>query len=230
MLKDVLDGIKMVSDAIGHIQKITRAINTGRDYLKVKHPDVEDEVSLLLEELSRNVSLIKQASSIITNFRFSASSSTELNQLSRFNDYYIKSKKEVDDLRCSIDDLRTHCSKIRGYAFSITDKEGMNGIMELFCILGLQDRKKEEELGTYLDQLAYEDFAVSNSAEAIVSFVHDALADIQGALETDGLMQEENIPKAAKLLMEYGEVFDEMEKEAIVTLSEMRKTISEVKR
>ncbi|PCJ95647.1 MAG: hypothetical protein COA45_12110 [Zetaproteobacteria bacterium] len=229
MLDDVVDGMKMVSDAISQIQKIVNAIETGRDYLKVKHPEVEEEVSLLLRELSKNVSLIKQASAIITNFRFAASSEDEVNQLTRFNDYYIKSKAEADDLRLHIEDLRSHCSQVRGYAFSITDKTQVNGFSGIFELFGLSDKKKEEELGGYLDRLAYEDFEVANSAEIMLGFVHKALSDIQSSLETDGLMTEENISKAAKLLAQYSVTFEKMEECSILTLSSIRKTISELR-
>lgn len=229
MIDDVIDGMKMVSDAVNQIQKIVNAIETGRDYLKVKHPEVEVGVSLLLRELSKNVSLIKQSSAIITNFRFAASSENEENQLTRFNEYYIKSKTEADDLLLHIGDLRSHCSQVRGYAFSITDKTKVNGFKGMFELFGLSDKKKEEELGTYLDRLAYEDFEVANSAEIMLEFVHKALADIQSSLETDGLMKEENISKTAKLLAQYSATFEEMEERSILTLSSLRKTISELR-
>jgi len=73
MLKDVIDGLKLVADGIESIKTIADAVNSGKDYIKRKHPKVQKDLRLMIEELRKSLLLIKRASAVLTNFRFAIS-------------------------------------------------------------------------------------------------------------------------------------------------------------
>ena len=54
MLKDIIDGLKLVSDGISSVKSIAKAIKTGKDYVSSKHPEIRDDLRLMLvEQLNR---------------------------------------------------------------------------------------------------------------------------------------------------------------------------------
>ena len=50
MLKDVVDGLKLVADGIESVKTIADAIKSGRDYLKAKHPEVQTDLRAMLAD------------------------------------------------------------------------------------------------------------------------------------------------------------------------------------
>src|ERR1035437_3870031 len=87
MVKDVLDGLKMVSEGIKNVKEIAEAVRDGTNYLKAKHPQVRDDLKALVEELRKSLNVVKQASAILTNFRFAVAADAKGLELARFNDY-----------------------------------------------------------------------------------------------------------------------------------------------
>jgi hypothetical protein len=217
MIKDVLDGLKLVSEGIQNVKTIAKAVKDGTNYLKAKHPDVRDELRALLEELRKNMNVIKQASAVLTNFRFAVAKPSELE---RFNDYFIKSKTEAQQLHNQIDDLRTHCSKIRMHAEKITHSAA-SPAFAVFSLLGLNSPQREAELGKKLYEIAYGDLSIAYSAERMLGYLEEALKDIQNALGTGGAMDAKKIPDAARLLGQYGPAFEKLENEAAAASREI---------
>jgi hypothetical protein len=172
--------------------------------------------------------VIKQASAVLTHFRFAISNDAKGLELARFNKYFIQSKAEAAHLREHIDDLRTHCSKIREHAMSISGSATAAGFAMLFKLLGLNSPEREQELGKQLDKLAYEDFAVANSAEQMLDCLESALKDVQNALGDRGSMYPEKVPVAAALLAEYGPEFEKMEERAVEAVKNIRGLMKEL--
>lgn len=220
MLKDIIDGLTLVADGIKSVTAIVEAVKSGRDYLKNKHPQVQDDVRNMVLELGKSLFVIKQASAALTNFRFAIATDTQGTELARFNDYFIKSKTEALYLRDRIDDLRTHCSKVRDHGVRISGSATAAGFAKIFTLLGFNSPEKEMALGERLDKLAFEDFAVANSADRMLKCLEDALRDVQNALGDGGAMFPQNVPKAAALLAEYGQSFENMEELAAKAVKE----------
>lgn len=222
MVKDVVDGLKLVADGIKSVKTIADAIKSGEDYLKAKHPEVQPDLRAMLAELGKSLFVIKRASAVLTNFRFAIANDAQSAELSRFNDYFIQSKAEAQLLRDRIEDLRTHCSKIREHGSKISGSATAMGFAKIFSLLGLNSPERELELGEQLDKLAYEDFAVANSAEQMLGCLEGALKDVQNALGNGGSMYPEKVPDAAALLAEYGPEFETMEERALEAVKEIR--------
>ena len=228
MLKDVVDGLKLVADGIKNVKTIAEAVKNGRDYLKAKHPEIQSDLRAMVLELGKSLFVIKQASAVLTNFRFAIATDTQGTELARFNDYFIKSKTEAQHLRDRIDDLRTHCSKVREHASRISGSATATGFAKIFALFGLNSPEKEKELGERLDKLAYEDFALANSAERMLKCLEDALKDVQNALGDGGAMFPKNVPNAAALLSEYGPEFEKMEERASEAVKEASDLVKEL--
>jgi hypothetical protein len=228
MLKDVVDGLNLVADGIKSVKTIADAVNNGRDYLKAKHPEIQSDLQAMVGELGKSLFVIKQASAVLTNFRFAIAVDTQGTELARFNGYFIKSKTEAQHLRDHIDDLRTHCSKVREHASRISGPATAIGFAKIFTLLGLNSPKREKELGERLDKLAYEDFALANSAERMLKCLEDALRDVQNALGDGGSMFPQNVPQAAALLAEYGPEFEKMEERASEAVKDTRDLVQEL--
>src|SRR5690348_8150553 len=113
MVEDVVEGLKLVADGIKSVQSIADAVKSGREYLKARHPEVQTDLRAMLAEMGKSLFVIKRASAVLTNFRFAIANDARGAELARFNDYFIQSKAEAQLLRDHVEDLRTHCSKVR---------------------------------------------------------------------------------------------------------------------
>lgn len=230
MIKDVIEGLKLVGDGIKSVKTIVEAVKSGKDYLRANHPEVKSDLRAMVAELAKSLFVIKRASATLTNFRFAVATDAQGAELSRFNDYFIQSKAEAQLLRNHIEDLRTHCSKIRDHGSKIAGMATASGFTKVFGFLGLSSPQREAELGEQLDKLAYEDFAVANTADRMVECLEAALKDVQNALGSGGSMYPDKVPAAAALLAEYGPEFDAMEDRASEAAREIRDLVGELDR
>ena len=227
MVKDVLEGLKLVADGIESVKTIAEAVKSGKDYVRTKHPEIQGDLRAMIGELGKSLLLIKRASAVLTNFRFAISSDVRGSELARFNDYFVQAKAEAQHLRDHIEDLRTHCSKIRKHAEKISGST-RSGFVAIFTMLGLNSPKREEQLGESLHQLANEDFALANSAEKMLDCLEWALSDVQNALGEGGSMYPEKVPFAAALLAQYGPEFERLEERAAEEVKEIREVAKEL--
>src|SRR5215471_517228 len=225
MLKDILDGLKLVAEGVKSVRTIAEAVKDGDAYVRVHHADVQVTLRALLGELEKSLMLVKQSSAVLTNFRFAVATDGHSAELARFNDYFIKAKADEQYLRKNVEDLRTHCSKVRTHAATIAGGSGAPAFVKLFGFLGLRSADREQELAEKLDKLAYEDFAVANSAQRMLDCLTSALKDVQDALGTGGAMYPQNVPAAAALLGQYGPAFSDMEELASDGIRELRSVI-----
>ena len=226
MIKEVLDGLDTVAKAITNIKKISDAVKEGRQYLAVKHPAVRKDLRDLVSEIRKSMNLIAQASAVLTQFRFAVSADQRSSELVRFNDYFIHHKSEAQFLRNHLDDLRTHCSKIRLHAENIIKSATTPGFASLFALLGLNSPQREKELGDKLQTLANEDNEVANNSRVILDCLETALREVQNALGDQGAMYEQNVPKAAALLAEYAQKFEALERPARSAAHDMESIVA----
>ena len=70
IVKEVLDAINAVSKGIENMQRMSKAIKTGKDYLKTQHPDVAIDFAIMCDEMRKSSNALASAFSIFTNFRF----------------------------------------------------------------------------------------------------------------------------------------------------------------
>ena len=227
IVNEIIEGLDTVAQTIENIKKIRQAVTEGKNYIETKHPDVKNDLGLLLNEFRKTMHGVAQASAVLTNFRFAISADTGSSELRAFNDYFIQHKSQADFLEDHLEDLRGHCSKIREHAQQIAGSATVSGFSGLFRMLGLNSPQRERELAEMLDRLAYEDFKDANSLQIMVNCLKLALTDVQNTLGDKGAMYPENVPKAAALLAEYAEKFETLEKSAGNAEDEIKKAITE---
>jgi hypothetical protein len=68
MIKDVLDAIKAVAEGIDHINTVAKAVSDGLDYLKLRHPDIKEDLAAMCHEMRNTVHQIQMSPSVpLTN-------------------------------------------------------------------------------------------------------------------------------------------------------------------
>jgi hypothetical protein len=208
----VINKLECVAHDVQKIDTITQAIRSGKSYVKENHREIQSDLRDLVDELQKNVRLIKDESRVITTFHFAIGADPEaVKELRHFNDYFIKATQDEQHLREHIDGLRTHCGKVRDHAERIANGETPDDYAGVFAIVGVRDPEKEQELGVELFEMARGDDEFAKSAEDMLRCVHDALKDVQDVLGTGGAMYPQNLPAAADLLSKYSTHFQQVE-------------------
>jgi len=95
LLKEAAEAIKSVADGVEHIQKIAKAVRDGRDYLKLKHPEIRADLSGMCAEMRNTLTAIAAASAILTHFRFTVAGSAVDSEPRAFNDHLIAHKEKA---------------------------------------------------------------------------------------------------------------------------------------
>jgi hypothetical protein len=217
MLAQVLDDLKMVSEAISHVKSIVAAIREGTDYLRARHPELRAELQRLVAELRKTILLIVDASALLTGFRFAVTATSDDREAVRFNEHFMEQARKVRLLRDQIEDLRTHCSAVRAHAQKLGDSVGISGFQSIFSRLGITAPERRLELANKLDKLAFEDFQVANGAATMFKCLDAALDDVQAALGGPGSMDPKNVPVAAALLGQYAAALRPVQRDATDT-------------
>jgi hypothetical protein len=217
----VINTLEDVARGVQKIDTITQAIRSRKSYVKENYPKIQSDLRDLVDELQKNVRLIKRASEVLTHFRFAIVADAEaVKEVTRFNDYFIKATQDEQHIREHIDGLRTHCGKVRDHAERIVKGEdaeqavtwlSQQDATTVFAIVGVRDPEKGYELGKKLFEMANEDDEFADSAEDMLRCLNDALNDVQNALGPPGRMYPENLPAAAALLGDYSTHFQKME-------------------
>jgi len=225
IIKEVADGIDLISSSISNIKTIVDTVKDGKGYLENRYKEAKSDVIMMLQEMNKTLSTISRATSIITHFSFVNDPGHFASDLREFNNRIIDTKAEIDTLEQNIHDYRGHCSVIRNHAQKIKDG---NKLDYLFMIFGVDSKEKNEELSFRL-QTIYDDernhymavFAICNNLRLAIDDVHHALGG-------PGMIDPANVPAAAALLREYSEIFLMLEKEAKKNHEEIRELTLEL--
>jgi len=228
IVKEVIDGLEAIANAIKNVKEIGAAVKEGRDYLAKNHPEAKADMALMVAELRKSMELVADASAVLTRFQFALSSDVRGRELVRFNEYFIHHNAQAEFLRSHLDDLRGHCAKIREHAAKIEKAATVAGFARIFAMLGLMSPQREADLAEKLDKLAYEDFNVANSAKRMLDCVQSALRHVQSALGVGGMLPE-NVPSAAALLGEYARAFEPLERSARAAADATREAAEAIK-
>ena len=108
IVKEVLDAINAVSKGIENMQGISKAIKTGKDYLKKQHPDVAIDLAIMCDEMRKSSNALASGSSIVTDFRFVVGDAQADSAL-QFNRIFSEHKEKAETVEQVIDSMRGHC-------------------------------------------------------------------------------------------------------------------------
>jgi len=223
-IKDFIDDITLVADAIKNIKEIHTAIKDGKKYFEKAHPEIKKDVSDMCAELQKTCNAIATASSVITNFRFNSSAGALDNEPTRFNDYFINYKKNKNEAEDLIRSLKGHCYIIKQHA----DKISYGNTNSFWTYFGLQSMQREQELGVLLQNIYDDEQDFHSIVYLMAHSMNSAIEDVTDALCENGMMSSTKVPTAALKLSEYSKSFKELELVASKTRDELDATIKEL--
>jgi hypothetical protein len=209
IISEVGVALATVANSIGHIREISEAIREGRDYLKVTHPEVKDDLIMMCAEMQKSASALATASSIVTHFRFVIGDSLP-GEASRFNEHLMANKSQAETLEQQIASMRGHCLVIKEHAETVKKKAG-GGMRSLAAAFGLHSVERERELADALEGIYDEEMQYHQGVNMMARAVRRTLEAVQEALGPPGVIDPGNVPAAAAVLGEYATAFAELE-------------------
>lgn len=211
----VLGALDIVATAIENVRTIGEAVREGKDYLDKKHPEAKKDVVVMLQEMAKTTKFVREASAVITAFRFvkdSDASATEFNKL------WVKQNAEAKYFRDNLDALRSHCGVIRQHADKIA-VEALNGDKDykvLFgSLFGLSSPMRDADLAARLARLANDDYDVEQTARLLLETIERALEAVHEAVMSDeDMIDPARLPAGAAILRQCREKFTPIERKA----------------
>ena len=227
---EILGTLEIVATAIENIRTIGDAVRDGKAYLEKKHPEAKKDVVVMLEEMVKTTKFVREASAVITAFRFvkdSDASATEFNAL------WVKQNAEAKYFRDNLDALRGHCGVIRQHADKIAI-EALNGDRDykvLFGnLFGLNSPQRDAELAAQLARLANEDYDVEQTARLLLDTIERALGAVNEAITSeDDMIDPTRLAAGAAILRQCREKFVPIEQKAEVARASITKLIDELR-
>ena len=229
MIKDVADGIELVSGAIKNMKEIYTAVKDGRQYFTNKYPDIKNDVSNMCVELRKTCNAVATASSIMTHFRFNVSPNAIDHEPTRFNEYFIKYKTSSVEVENLIRSLKGSCTKIIHHAEKLkreaSSRINTNDILALF---GLYSHERTRAVEEALQNVYNEEKEWYIVVGKMSTNITKAVNDVSNTLGANGMMHSDNVKAAALLLNDYAELFGALEIEARNQANEIQDLIDEL--
>jgi hypothetical protein len=211
LVKEAAEGLKAVAEGIGHIQTIAKAVRDGRDYLKVKHPEIRKDLAAMCAEMRNTLTAIAVASAVLTHFRFTIAGSAVDSEPRAFNDHLIAHKEKAQMVSRSLHALRGHCHVIRKHADRLAAQARSLRLDRLLLLFGIDSAERDRAVGKALQDIYDEEMQAYRLAAQLSLALQLALDDISKALGPPGSMVPANVPGAAALLGEYADAFSRLE-------------------
>jgi hypothetical protein len=211
IVRDVVDAVKAVAEGVEHIQTIAKAVRDGRDYLKLRHPEVRKDLAAMCVEMRNTLTAIAAASAVLTHFRFTIAGSAVDSEPRAFNDHLVAHKEKAHNVSRSLHALRGHCHVIRKHADSMVERARSLRLERLLLLFGIDSAERDRAVAKALQDIYDEEMQAYRLAAQLSLALQRALDEISKALGPPGAMLPANVPIAAALLGEYAEAFSRLE-------------------
>jgi hypothetical protein len=208
---NLMDAIKGVAEGIEHIQTIATAVREGRDYLKLKHPEIKKDLVAMCVEMRNTLTGIAAASAVLTHFRFTISGSAVDSEPRAFNNHLIAHKERAQMVSQSLHAMRGHCHVIKEHADRLRKRADSLRLDRLLLLFGIDSAKRDKEVANALQDIYDEEMQAYRLSNQLGLALQLALNEISKALGPPGSMLPENVPAAAALLGEYADAFSRLE-------------------
>jgi hypothetical protein len=225
LLKEAAEAIKGVADGVEHIQKIAKAIRDGRDFLKLKHPEIRSDLSAMCAEMRNTLTAIAAASAILTHFRFTVAGGAVDSEPRAFNDHLIAHKEKAQVVMHSLQAMRGHCHVIKQHVDRLRTRAKSLNLDRLLLLFGIDSAERDREVADSLQDIYDEEMQAYRLASQLSLALQLALSEISKVLGPPGTMQPGNVPAAAALLGEYAEAFSRLESTSNYVALELQQSI-----
>jgi len=209
--RDVAEVVKLLGDVVKSTREIIDAVVDGKDYLKTRFPDAQQDMVGLLTQMRLTVLGLVEVTKVISGFRFvydgtSSDTATAARELARFNDYTIAQKVHVQRLRDNIGELKGKCDKVKELRNKL-DTRGGSGWGSMFGLLGDKARQRSAELSGALSEFYADDQMMIEHISKLLKLAEDAIEDVNDSLGPPGVADPYYLPTAAALLGSYATLF-----------------------
>ena len=225
IVKDVADALKGVAEGIEHVQTVAKAIRDGKDFLKVKHPEVRSDLVAMCTELRNTSTAVAAASAVLTHFRFTVAGSALDTEPARFNDHLIAHKEKAALVSQSLHAMRGHCHAIKEHVDRLRTRAKSLNFDRLLLLFGIDSAARDREVATALQNIYDEEIQGYQLVHLLSFALQRTLAEIANALGPSGTMLPENVPRAAALLGEYASAFSALETRSNYLALDLQQTI-----
>ncbi len=233
LVSEVAGVIGQLADLIKNTREIVKAINDGRQYLALKHPEARKDFNDLLGQIQLTIEGLAEVTKVIQGFRFitdggPVNRETAERDLSRFNDYVIAQKKDIATLRNRIRELKADCDKVRALRDKLDASSETRSWVSLFG-LGAKEQQRTLELSSSVSNFYADDQRMIDLFRQTLDLAESAMQDVENALGPPGIANPYNVPNAAEVLRTYAMLFDSPQKDLYKladVLSETRTALS----
>jgi hypothetical protein len=212
-VNDVAGVIKMLGDVVKSTREIIDAVNDGRKFLALKHPEAQKDFSKLISQMQHTIEGMAKVTSVISSFRFvtdgkAGDRMTADHELARFNNYIIRQKSDIDKLKNNIRKLKADCEKVRQLRDKLDARSKDRSWGSLFGLLGTKAQQRTLELHGTISNFYADDQRMIELFNQTLALAETAVKDIEDVLGPPGAANPYNVPQAAEILGIYSVLFD----------------------
>jgi hypothetical protein len=227
---EVADSIRLVAQGVDNIRTIASAIQEGKEYVQRRHPDINEDLAGMCEEMRETLVAVATASAIITHFRFTVGSDATELEPARFNEHLMAHKTQASGVRDRLASMRGHCHVIREHAENLDRTASSSGLQNVWNLLGLRSSEREWQLSESLQEIYDEEMEGYRNVYGMSEAIQGALRAVQAELGPPGTMDPARVPQAAQVLGEYAEAFERLEAECGYTALRLQGLIDDLRR
>jgi hypothetical protein len=211
IVKEAAEALKAVAEGIEHIRTVAKAVSDGKDYLKLKHPEIKNDLVLMCAEMENTCIGVAAASAILTHFKFTVAGSAVDSEPVRFNQHLVDHKEKAAHVTSSLHSLRGHCHVIEHHVEELRKRAGSLNLDHLLLLFGIDSTERDQRVEAALQNIYNEEMQAYQLVTELSKALRLALDDVSNALGPKGMMLPANVPVAAALLGEYADAFGALE-------------------
>jgi len=211
IVREVVDLLKDVTEGIEHIRTVAKAVQEGKDYLKLKHPEIRKDLVAMCTEMRNTLTAVAAASAVLTHFRFTIAGSERDSEPARFNDHFIAHKEKAAQVSTSLLAMRGHCHVIKRHVDELREKAESWNLSRLLLLFGIDSAERDRQVAVSLQDIYDDETQGYRLVIGLSRALQLALDDVGKTLGPAGSMSPASVPTAAALLGAYADVFSKLE-------------------
>ncbi|HKE46466.1 MAG TPA: hypothetical protein VKB52_00255 [Rhodanobacteraceae bacterium] len=216
LVSEVAALIKELGDVVKSTREIVDAVNDGRKFLKLRHPEAEGDLAGLLQQMQRAIEGLASVTRIVGSFRFVVEPGTidldaARTDLVRFNDYVMHQREHAARLHGEIRTLKAQCDKVRALRDKLDARTESRAWGSMFELIGGKARQRSMELNSALSNFYADDQNMITLLEQMFRLANAALDEVESALGPPGTQNPYSVPVAASVLGTYAQLFKQSE-------------------
>jgi hypothetical protein len=218
LVSEVAALIKELGDVVKSTRDIVEAVNDGRKYLKLRHPEAEGDLAELLQQMQRAIEGLASVTRIVGSFRFvvhpgQVDVDSARQDLVRFNDYVMQQRTHAAKLHANIRTLKAQCEKVATLRNKLDARTRSQSWGSMFELFGNEAQQRALELHGALSSFYADDQRMIALLETTFRLADAALDEVETTLGPPGVQNPYSVPAAAAVLGTYAHLFRRCEGE-----------------